>query len=68
MLEPSLDLLVNKVDSKYTLVVAAAKRARELVDGKPLTADIKSSQPVTMALEEICKGRIKLERAKTGVK
>jgi len=33
MVEPTIDNLMEKVDSKYSLVVAAAKRARELVDG-----------------------------------
>ena len=32
---PSIDSLVKKVDSKYTLVTLAADRARELTDGQP---------------------------------
>ncbi|MCL6449825.1 MAG: DNA-directed RNA polymerase subunit omega [Acetobacteraceae bacterium] len=68
MLEPSLDALVKKVDSKYTLVVAAAKRARELVDGKQPSIEAKSTQPVTIALEEISQGQIKLERPRAGIK
>ena len=31
MINPSIDILVTKVDSKYTLVVLAAKRAERLV-------------------------------------
>ncbi len=30
MVDPSIDYLAEKVDSKYTLVILAAKRAREL--------------------------------------
>ncbi|WP_369795770.1 DNA-directed RNA polymerase subunit omega [Anoxybacillus sp. KU2-6(11)] len=30
MLYPSIDLLITKLDSKYTLVTVAAKRARQL--------------------------------------
>jgi DNA-directed RNA polymerase subunit omega len=33
MLYPSIDLLMQKVDSKYKLVTVVAKRARELQDG-----------------------------------
>ncbi len=33
MLYPSIDKLLDKVDSKYSLVVAASKRARFLRDG-----------------------------------
>ncbi|WP_419055190.1 DNA-directed RNA polymerase subunit omega, partial [Phascolarctobacterium faecium] len=29
MVDPSIDYLAEKVDSKYTLVILAAKRARE---------------------------------------
>jgi DNA-directed RNA polymerase omega subunit len=33
MVEPTIDELLTKAESKYSLVCAAAKRARELVDG-----------------------------------
>ena len=33
MLYPSIDKLLDIVDSKYSLVVAASKRARSLRDG-----------------------------------
>ena len=56
---PSIDSLVKKVDSKYTLVTLAADRARELPDGQPpLIPDAKNKQPVTVALEEIYKDKI----------
>jgi DNA-directed RNA polymerase subunit omega len=48
-----LDLLLSKVDSKYTLVVLAAKRAREILNGSEPLVSCKSSKPVTVALEEI---------------
>lgn len=35
MVKPPLKKLENQVDSKYTLVTLAAKRARELTDGEP---------------------------------
>lgn len=56
---PSIDSLVKKVDSKYTLVTLAADRARELTDGQPpLILDAKNKKPVTVALEEIYKDKI----------
>lgn len=36
MLFPSIDMLLEKVDSKYSLVVAASKRARKIKDGDSL--------------------------------
>jgi len=68
MTQPSLDQLISKVDSKYTLVVAAAKRGRELMDGRPRLVETKTTKPVSMALEEILAGRIGFERTKVGVK
>jgi DNA-directed RNA polymerase subunit omega len=54
MLYPSIDELMQKVDSKYTLVVAAAKRARSLRDGAPTEMIApKSHKVVGVALEEI---------------
>lgn len=56
---PSIDSLVKKVDSKYTLVTLAADRARELTDSQPpLIPDAKNKKPVTVALEEIYKDKI----------
>ncbi|WP_094602704.1 DNA-directed RNA polymerase subunit omega [Sporomusa silvacetica DSM 10669] len=68
MINPSLDSLVKKVDSKYTLVVLAAKRAREIMDGQPPLIECKSNKPVTIALEEVAQGKITYERTKTGIK
>ncbi|MGI6092802.1 MAG: DNA-directed RNA polymerase subunit omega [Veillonellaceae bacterium] len=68
MIHPSLDVLVKKVDSKYTLVVLAAKRAREILDGNTPTVESKSNKQVTIALEEIASNNISYERTKTGIK
>lgn len=68
MINPSLDTLVNQVDSKYTLVVLAAKRAREIMDGQQPLVESKSNKPVTVALEEVAQGKITYERTKTGIK
>lgn len=68
MIHPSLDLLVTKVDSKYTLVVLTAKRAREIMNGDHPLAESKSNKPVTIALEEVAQGKITYERTKTGIK
>jgi DNA-directed RNA polymerase subunit omega len=68
MIHPSLDTLVDKVDSKYTLVVLAAKRAREIMNGEGPLVDSRSNKPVTVALEEVSQGRIVYERTKSGIK
>lgn len=66
MLYPSIDEMTQKVDSKYSLVVAAAKRARMLRDGaKTELQDPVSSKFVGIGLEEIYKGLVTYERYKT---
>jgi len=65
--QPALDDLMNKVDSKYTLVVVAAKRARTLTE-KSCYAANKSTKAVTVALNEISQRKIGYERIKTGAK
>ncbi|RDI47512.1 DNA-directed RNA polymerase subunit omega [Falsibacillus pallidus] len=54
MLYPSIDSLLTKIDSKYSLVTIAAKRARNLQDKSPITLDkTVSHKYVGKALEEI---------------
>lgn len=62
MLYPSVDKLLEKVDSKYSLVVAAAKRARMLREGaKPEIEEPKSHKHVGIALEELYADAITFE-------
>ncbi|MDR3565959.1 MAG: DNA-directed RNA polymerase subunit omega [Negativicutes bacterium] len=68
MINPPLDVLMEKVDCKYTLVVFAAKRAREILSGDGPLVECKSNKPVTVALEEIAQGKIVYQRIKAGIK
>ena len=62
MIYPTLSSLLEKVDSKYTLVVAVSKRARQLVEGQPRLTKIDSNKPVTIAINEINDNKIVYER------
>lgn len=53
MLYPSTSDLMKKVDSRYTLVVAVAKRARQLIDGNEPKVKPASHKPVSIATQEI---------------
>ncbi|MGY3713973.1 DNA-directed RNA polymerase subunit omega [Sutcliffiella cohnii] len=54
MLNPSIDSLMKKLDSKYTLVTVSARRARELQqDGTVMLSKTVSHKNVGKALEEI---------------
>ena len=53
MKQPSLDLLMKKVDSKYTLVVVVAKRARSIMEEGRHDGLNKGMKPVSISLEEV---------------
>lgn len=62
LLYPAIDVLKTKVDSKYTLTMMAAKRARDLIDGKPrLTLD-EVEKPISIATAEIAEDFISYKR------
>ena len=58
MLKPSIDTLLDKVPSKYSLVILEAKRAHELEAGAPATQEFKSVKSTLRALEEIESGNV----------
>jgi len=60
MVNPSTDTLMEKVDSRYGLVVLAARRARQLSDNPDdlKATQARSTKNVTNALEEIAEGKI----------
>jgi len=75
MIEPSIDVLLSKVDSKYSLVILAARRAREinnyysqLGEGRgefvpPLveTGGLRE-KPLTISIQEIAEDKVTAER------
>lgn len=63
MLKPSIDVLLDKVDSKYSLVVLEAKRAHELRDGEAATQKFSSVKPTLQALEELAEGNVTIHPA-----
>ena len=64
MIEPSISKLMEKFDSRYTLVIAAAKRARQIVEGDtPLTGtNAAISKPVSIAVNELYEGKVLYDR------
>jgi DNA-directed RNA polymerase subunit omega len=82
MIEPKIETLLADVDSKYTLVILAAKRARQinsyftqLGEGVaehtppqvPLDPD-RAPKSLSIALQEIAEGVIAFERTSDGIK
>ncbi len=62
MLYPSISQLKDKVDSKYSLVIITAKRAREIIDGNPKLIETEIEKPVSIAAHEIADGLIHYQR------
>ncbi|MDR3270913.1 MAG: DNA-directed RNA polymerase subunit omega [Peptococcaceae bacterium] len=67
MKQPSLDELMANVDSKYSLVVAAAKRARSLMENTDEEAT-KGEKPVSIALREIAEQKLHITSSYEGQK
>ena len=62
MLYPSINEIRKKADSRYTLVILAAKRARDIIDGKPIATDVDIDRPVSIAAHEIAEDLITYRR------
>ena len=62
LLYPSINDLQEKTDSRYTLVVLTAKRARDIIDGKPVLTDEASERPVSQAAKEIADDLVSYKR------
>ena len=82
MIEPKIETLLEDVDSKYTLVILAAKRSRQinayftqLGEGiaeytppqVPLAAD-RAPKPLSIALQEVSAGKVAYERTSDSIK
>jgi DNA-directed RNA polymerase subunit omega len=70
VIQPRIDRLFGNVDSRYALVIVAAKRARQInnyhhqlgegtFEELPPLVESRSKNYLTMALEEIAEGKIK---------
>jgi DNA-directed RNA polymerase subunit omega len=82
VIEPKIETLLSEVDSKYTLVILAAKRSRQinayfsqLGEGVaeytppqvPLSPD-KAPKALSISLQEIAEGSVAYERTADGIK
>ena len=63
MLYPSINTIREKADSRYTLVILAAKRAREIIEGMPPLTEEDVTKPVSIAANEIAEDLITYREA-----
>ena len=58
MVKPSITDLLEKVDNRFELVVATAKRARQLSKGDTPLTNKEEESKVTLAADEIAEGKV----------
>ncbi len=58
MIYPPMSSLLEKVDSRYTLAILVAKRARMITNGAQRLTDFGTDKAVTLAIHEINEGDI----------
>ncbi len=67
MIYPSADTIEDKVKSRYSLVVLSAKRAKQIKEGAPILIETTSTNPLTIALEEIAAGKVTATEVEAGI-
>ena len=72
MLHPSYSDLINAVNSdvepgeqpvvqsRYSIVIATAKRARQLIAGEEAAVPSYGKKPLSVAIEELHKGKVRI--------
>ena len=71
MIHPSYTELIDVISkqegmddamlSRYTIIIAAAKRARQLIAGEDAYVNSRGKKPLSIAVEEIEKGFVTIE-------
>lgn len=61
--KPSINELLEKTDSRYTLVIETAKRARQIAQGEEPLVECPSKNPVTIAAYEISQDKVSYTQA-----
>ena len=60
MLRPAVNQIISKNESCYSLVIAVAKRAREIAGDAQENGEILNDKPVSLALDEIINGKYEI--------
>ncbi len=60
MLRPAVNQIISKNESCYSLVIAVAKRAREIADELYANNETLEEKPVKTAVEELASGKCKI--------
>ena len=59
LLYPSVNKLQEKTDSRYSLCILTAKRARDIIEGKSIITEDERERPVSEAPREVTEDLVK---------
>lgn len=48
------------VNSRYSIVIATARRARQIIDGSTPMVDVAYPKPLSIAVEEVYRSKVKI--------
>lgn len=60
IVKPSVSELLKKADNRYELVIATARRARQISAGAEAKTNVKEESTVTLAANEIAEGKVEI--------
>lgn len=60
IVKPSVSELLTKANNRYELVIATARRARQIASGDEPRTNVKEKSAVTLAANEIAEGKVEI--------
>ncbi len=60
MVKPTVTELLTKAENRFRLVIATAKRARQISGGSEVLTKSKDVSAVSLAADEISEGKVKI--------
>ena len=61
IVKPTVTELLKRAANRYELVIATARRARQIAAGAEPKTNVKVESPVTLAANEIAEGKVSIE-------
>ena len=62
MVKPTVAELLKRAKNRYELVIATARRARQIAAGDMPMTKVKEESPVTLAANEIAEGKVTINK------
>lgn len=60
IVKPTVTELLTKAKNRYELVIATARRARQIAGGEEALTNVKEESAVTLAANEIAEGKVQI--------